>query len=214
MAQAHTARSERTRASILAQAEKLFADKGFAATRLVDVAERVGIRRASIVYYFRDKRELYDAVLHEIVHAFLARLEPIFAEPRPLHARVEAAVSAFVDYVAARPTFARIVLREIADAKPGETPAIVRHTAPYAELIRRVRNEIDGAPPRFPKAEPVQLASAIAGMTIFYMIAVPVIVPVLQLDPLDPARIESLKAELRRIARRLLGESSRAEEGK
>ena len=208
-----TPKSERTRASILSEAEKLFAEKGFAATRMEDVAERVGIRRASIVYYFRDKRELYDAVLHEIVQAFLAQLEPIFADPGRLRPRIEAAVSAFVDYVAKRPTFARILLREIADAKPGETPAIVRHTGPFAELISRVRGERRGAPPRFPKAEPVQLASAIAGMTIFFTIAVPAIVPALQFDPLDPAQIESLKAEVRRIARRLMGESSREEEG-
>ena len=212
--QVPTQKSERTRASILAEAEKLFAEKGFAATRLKDVAERVGIKRASIVYYFRDKPALYDGVLHEIVQAFMDRLEPIFADPRPLRPRVEAAVSAFVDYVAERPTFARILLREIADAKPGETPAIVRHIGPYAELISRVHNEHAGAPPRFPKAEPVQLASAIAGMTIFYTIAVPVIAPALQFDPLDPAQIESLKAEVRRIARRLLGEPSREEDGK
>ncbi|MGH7287017.1 MAG: TetR family transcriptional regulator, partial [Myxococcota bacterium] len=50
----------RTRAAILAAAEAVFAERGFAAARLEDVAARVGIRRASIVYHFRDKRELYD----------------------------------------------------------------------------------------------------------------------------------------------------------
>jgi TetR/AcrR family transcriptional regulator len=50
------ARAIRTRAAILDAAEALFSERGFDATRLEDVAERVGIRRASIVYYFKDKR--------------------------------------------------------------------------------------------------------------------------------------------------------------
>ena len=52
-----TSRAERTRASILDAAETCFAERGFSATRLEDVAEAVGIRRASIVYHFRDKRK-------------------------------------------------------------------------------------------------------------------------------------------------------------
>ena len=51
-------RSERTRAAILAAAEALFAERGVAETRLEDVAAAVGIRRASIVYYFAGKSQL------------------------------------------------------------------------------------------------------------------------------------------------------------
>jgi TetR/AcrR family transcriptional regulator len=53
-----TPRAERTRRAILAAAEEHFAARGLAGTRLEDIAETVGIRRASIVYYFRDKHEL------------------------------------------------------------------------------------------------------------------------------------------------------------
>ena len=65
-----SSRAERTRTAILVAAEGLFAQKGFDATRLEDVAAAVGIRRASIVYYFRDKRELYDAVLEDVFGGF------------------------------------------------------------------------------------------------------------------------------------------------
>jgi hypothetical protein len=85
---------------------------------------------------------------------------------------------------------------------------------PYAELIGRLRSERGSSFPRFPKADPVHFASAIAGMTIFFSIAVPVIVPTLKFDPYDPAAIESLKAEVGRIARRLMGDPSGAEYGK
>ena len=66
--------AQSTRDQILDAAEAVFAEKGFAAARLEDVAERVGIRRASIVYYFRDKQQLYDAVLTTVFGGSAARL--------------------------------------------------------------------------------------------------------------------------------------------
>ncbi len=97
------ARSERTRASILAAAETLFAERGFAETRLEDVAAAVGIRRASIVYYFADKPALYDAVLADVFGGLLARIEPVLNGAGALAERAITAVSTWIDYVAARP---------------------------------------------------------------------------------------------------------------
>ena len=70
-----SARSEATRASILRHAERLFAGIGFDKARLEDIAEAVGIKRASIVYYYRDKGEVYDAVLHGVFTGFRERLD-------------------------------------------------------------------------------------------------------------------------------------------
>ena len=59
-------RGEATRQAILEAAEQLFANVGFNAARLEDVALTVGIRRPSIIYYFANKQELYDAVEADI----------------------------------------------------------------------------------------------------------------------------------------------------
>ena len=55
-----------TRAEIVTAAERHFAERGFEATRLDDIADDVGIRRAAIFYHFGDKQELYAAVLGEV----------------------------------------------------------------------------------------------------------------------------------------------------
>ena len=56
------AKADRTRAAVLDAAERLFARRGYAATRLEDVAEAVGVKRAALFYHFRDKQALYDAI--------------------------------------------------------------------------------------------------------------------------------------------------------
>ena len=53
----------RTRARIIAAAERHFATSGFRDTCLGDIAVDVGIRRASIAYHFSSKVELYAAVI-------------------------------------------------------------------------------------------------------------------------------------------------------
>ena len=93
-AASHGSRAEKTRAAVLDAAEDLFAERGFDATRLEDIAERVGIRRASIVYYFKDKRELYDAVLASVFGGLRDRIRAALASQAPLPERIEAAVGA------------------------------------------------------------------------------------------------------------------------
>ena len=99
-ARARRARSRDTRAEILEAAEALFAERGFAETRLEDVAERVGVRRAALFYYYKDKRALYGAVLEDV---FGGLLEKVRAESGhaalSLAERIEAAVSVWVRYV-------------------------------------------------------------------------------------------------------------------
>ncbi len=52
-----------TRAAILAGARSVFARRGFEGTSTREVAEAAGLNNAMIYYYFKDKVELYRAVL-------------------------------------------------------------------------------------------------------------------------------------------------------
>jgi TetR/AcrR family transcriptional regulator len=199
-------RAARTRAAILEAAETIFAERGFAATRLEDVAERVGIRRASIVYYFKDKRELYDAVLEDVFAGLERRIESALSSLDPLPARVEAGVSAWVDYVGARPTTARLLLREVADGSPDRDSALRRFTRPYFELIRKqVIERRDRAGDALQDVDPVLVASTIAGTTMFFVAAMPTLVPELGLHPTQPESLAAHREQLLGVVRRLLG---------
>jgi TetR/AcrR family transcriptional regulator len=202
-----TPRAERTRSSILEAAEALFAERGFEGTRLEDVAERVGIRRASIVYYFRDKRDLYDAVLESVFGGFRERLEAALAAPGTRRDRIEAAVSAWVRYVGARPSLARLLLREAAGARADSPPALTAHLRPFFEVVRRFVAR-ERAAPGGPAVDPVHLASTIAGGTVFLVAVLPGLVPGLS-DPLGPEQLAAHEEEVLRITRRLLGTERR-----
>jgi TetR/AcrR family transcriptional regulator len=204
-----TSRAERTRTAILETAEALFAERGFEATRLEDVAERVGIRRASIVYYFKDKRELYEAVLDDVFSELLARVQAALEAPGPLLERVDQAIAAWVDTIARRPSLPRLLLREVLDAR-GSAPVLRAHTEPFFELVRRVLARSEGAVP-VAEIDAAHVTSAIAGASLFQLTALPALVPELGVDPLAPEPLAAHREQLLRLAHRLLRAPRRAE---
>jgi len=62
-------------AEIVAAALEAFAARGFAATRLDDVAKRAGISKGTLYLYFRNKEDLFKAVVREALLPNLARAE-------------------------------------------------------------------------------------------------------------------------------------------
>jgi AcrR family transcriptional regulator len=72
-------RPEERRPEILAAALDLFAEKGFSATRLEDVASRAGLSKAAIYLYFKDKASLLTAVVQAAVGARLDMAQAVVA---------------------------------------------------------------------------------------------------------------------------------------
>ncbi|MGH6921511.1 MAG: TetR family transcriptional regulator [Burkholderiales bacterium] len=64
---------------ILAAALASFAERGFAAARLEDVAARAGISKGTLYLYFKGKEELFEAVVRATLVPNLERLEALAA---------------------------------------------------------------------------------------------------------------------------------------
>jgi TetR/AcrR family transcriptional regulator len=201
-----SAKAERTRAAILAAAEPLFAKQGYAATRLEDVAEAVGVKRAALFYHFHDKHALYDAVIEAAFGDLVARLDAALSAGGPIAARAEAAVGAWVDALMARPALARLVLRHAADAE--ERPAT--SLFPAAERLLRMAWSLFDEGRRTGEIQPLHddpfhAASALLGATVFYVSALGALLPSADFDPRAPANAAAHKRDALRTARRLLG---------
>lgn len=201
-------KAEQTRGAILEAAERLFARRGYAATRLEDVADAVGVKRAALFYHFRDKRVLYDAVVEAAFDDLVTRLDEALAGPGPIAGRFEQAVEAWVDTMVARPTLARLILRHAAEAEAGDGPA--KTLFPAAErLLRtgwalfeegRASGELQPL-----HDDPFHTASALIGATVFYVSALPSLLPPGNFDPLAPRQIAAHKRDALGSARRLFG---------
>src|SRR5262245_46563486 len=91
MEEGHRGRdAEQTRAAVIDAAERLFADRGFAATSTRDISAASGVSHPLIHHHFGSKEELYAAVKRRMVEGY-ARRFPVAARAtnRPLSVRAE-----------------------------------------------------------------------------------------------------------------------------
>jgi AcrR family transcriptional regulator len=73
-------RKEARPAELLAAALELFVERGYAATRLEDVARRAGVSKGTVYLYFPGKEELFKAVVREGLVPLLERGEAMVAQ--------------------------------------------------------------------------------------------------------------------------------------
>lgn len=64
---------------ICAAALEVFADKGFAAARVEEIARRAGVSKGTLYLYFADKEDLFRAVVHDTIAPNLEMIRDVIA---------------------------------------------------------------------------------------------------------------------------------------
>ncbi len=158
--------TEETRGLILAAAETEFAASGFAAARLADIAERVGITRAAVIYHFRDKEALYDAVLEAAFNPLSERIQESVTEPGSSSERIERVIRAWFDFAAERPTLGRLFIREVASAEGALRTEVERLAGPmFAAFLNTI--EQGQRDDEFRTSDATHVANILSGATIW-----------------------------------------------
>jgi TetR/AcrR family transcriptional regulator len=214
---ASNTKAGRTRSAILTAAERLFAKSGYAATRLEDVADVVGLTRAALFYHFRDKETLYNAMIEDAFGELAEHLEEALSQPGSVARRIERACEAWVDAMVARPTLARLILRHVADAE--ERPMDRIH--PSSERLFRKYWGLfeDGCASGELKPlhdNPFHAASAVLGHTVFYVSALASLIPTGDFKSLAADEVEAHKRDIVGTVQHQLGivpERNTAERG-
>mgnify|MGYP005992158489 FL=1 len=67
------------KAQIIDVSTELFREKGYHATSLDDIADRIGFTKPAIYYYFKSKEDILFAIVDEIVDSGLERMEAVAA---------------------------------------------------------------------------------------------------------------------------------------
>jgi len=191
----------RTRAEIVAAAERHFAEEGYEATRLDDVADDVGIRRAAIFYHFGDKQELYAAVLEEVFRDLTVDLP---AGGSALE-RLEASLAGWIEFVAQRPNVARLILREAANARPGADTPFVHAGEATGDWFRALLHDGIASGEFRPRVEPDRFMGLMASIAFFHFAAMSWLTLDSPVDPASREELEKHKQELLLVARSLLG---------
>ena len=154
MARTRSATYDDQRDAILSRAAALFADQGYTATSMNDIAAACGVSKAGLYHYWRDKREL----LFQITAGHVARLEQFVAEvvaetrDADAEARLRALILRFVREYADAQNEHRVLTEDVRFLEPDERRQVQepqrRVVAAFADAIAAVRpnlarNELD-----------------------------------------------------------------------
>lgn len=104
----------RSRRLILGGATRLFAERGYDATTIEQIADAAGLSRGAPRYFFGSKERLYRQVLVETFGEIQRLLEEVTTEARGrgLEAFLELAVDRFIDLLLDRPHVVMLLERE------------------------------------------------------------------------------------------------------
>ena len=102
------ARSDKTRAAILAAAEHVFAEAGLAGARTDAIAAAARVNKALLYYYFQSKEQLYEAVVENHFQEFNRAVLGVLTAPGSPRAILLRYVDLHFDFVSVRYRQARL----------------------------------------------------------------------------------------------------------
>ena len=103
---------------IVAEATRLFAERGYEGTSMGDLAERVGLRKASLFHHFESKDVLYATVLSQLLEGVQAAIVGAAKAEGSISDRLDAMTDAITGMLGAHPHAARLLIREAMDWGP------------------------------------------------------------------------------------------------
>lgn len=98
---------------IIEAAERLFADKGFDATSVRDIADDAGVNVAMISYYFGSKEKLLESLFTYRSEASILKLEGLLQDKKISSLqKVNVMIDYYIDKILSQPCFHQIMMRE------------------------------------------------------------------------------------------------------
>lgn len=110
-----------TEDKILEAAKQVFMEKGLDGARMQDIADKAGINKALLHYYFRSKDKLFDVIFMEEARKFMPKVVDILVSAElTLFEKIEKFVAQYIDTLMQNPLLPIFILSEIS-RNPNET---------------------------------------------------------------------------------------------
>ncbi len=106
------------REQLIAVGRKLFADKGFEATTVEEVASKANVSKPVVYEHFGGKEGLYAVVVDREIQTLMGGIGAALEEPEGARVLLERATLALLDYIETDPAGFRILVR---DSPPGQS---------------------------------------------------------------------------------------------
>jgi TetR/AcrR family transcriptional regulator len=193
-------RGTRTRAAILAAAERIFAEVGLDGARTDEIAAAARVNKALLYYYFRSKDELFRAVLEEHLHEARCRALEILTSQSSVRSKITGYMQLHFDRIATRPYYPRLVHRLMTGGGELIEGLFREYSAPlYRKLVEVIEEGIRTRELR--PVDPHHTVYSLVALSVFYFSAAPIVKVVSHKDAFERENVKLRRQEVMNFIR-------------
>jgi TetR/AcrR family transcriptional regulator len=198
-----TAAGAGTKALIVEVARRRFADQGFSATSLTEIADEVGIRRPSLLHHFPSKEALYQQVLLSELADWGTLVHDAVMDATSGWPQVERVLRAAFQFFEEHPDFVRLIRREALDGGPMLSEQLRLVLRPMFDRgVQFLQAQMDAGLLR--RYDPAQLLLTGYGAALSYLSDAPLIAALLDGDPVSPTALQARREHVLDVLRNAL----------
>ena len=167
-------KDQSTEEKILAAAKKVFLEKGMDGARMQDIADRAGINKALLHYYFRNKDKLFEVIFKEGAARLAPAVAMIFESELPLFEKIELFTREYIDMLMQNPYLPLFILNELHKHPGAMIKNLLGGKRPnVAKFVKLVEAEIQNGTIR--PIHPPNLVLNMVSMCVFPFVGKPMI---------------------------------------
>ncbi len=158
-------KDQNTEIKILNAAREEFVTKGMAGARMQEIANRAGINKALLHYYYRSKEKLFMSVFRLVISKFLPNIEKILQSNDDFFDKIRMFVNQYGNVLLKNQFLPLFILHEINRNPDSLVQVILSHGIQPSAFIELVNKEIEKG--TIKPIDPGQLIMNMLSMIIF-----------------------------------------------
>ncbi|MCK0159559.1 TetR/AcrR family transcriptional regulator [Allomuricauda sp. F6463D] len=189
-------KDENTEAKILEAAKQVFQAKGMAGARMQEIADKAGINKAMLHYYFRSKQLLFEAVFSNAFSLLAPQLNAVLNDDSTIEEKIKNFTANYISFIVDHPYIPNFIIQEL-NRNPDFILKLKDNPSfPNIEKFKKqVDEEIENGSLKPISAE--QLFINIMALNVFPFVAKPLIMALTNTDDEDYKQLmEDRKSEV------------------
>lgn len=184
-------KKDTTEAKILEAARNVFVTKGMEGARMQEIADKAGINKALLHYYFRSKERLFEAIFSEIIKFAFPEITRIVRSDEPIVSKIEQIIDAYIGLLIKHPFIPGFIMKELNRDPSGLFKLVVKFGLNPQVIFDHIQLAMDRG--EIIRMSPRHLTANIISMCVFPFAARPILSFVMFKD--DQNALETFYAE-------------------
>jgi len=170
-----------TEKRILDAARKVFHIKGYAGSRMHEIADEAKINKAMLNYYFRSKDKLFEAVFREAAQNFFPKVFQLVNSELPLFEKIEYFVESYLTFLQKNMCIPGFIINELAQNPQRLKDFFTENKIkPPKRFLQEINEAVDAK--QIIPIDSITLVLNILSLCIFPIVAKPIIETVFNMN--------------------------------